>query len=70
MAGHPSGRPIRPAIVKGYSQLRGTLRGFVTSRLNKDEPETTDLGTYIGFMMNRETVDDGTMTKRRRKDMN
>ena len=64
---HPSGRPIRERVVKGLSQLRGTLHGFVVQRLNVEETDKPDLGTYIGFMLNRESEDiEGAMARKRK----
>jgi hypothetical protein len=33
---HPSGRPLRPSVVKKVRQPVGTFTGFVTARLNQN----------------------------------
>ena len=64
---HPSGRPIRERVVKGGSLMRGTLHGFVVSRMNVETPERTDLGSYLGFIVNREADDiEGAMARKRK----
>ncbi len=47
---HPSGRPVRVRIVKSHSQPRGTLDGYMVAKLNAEEPNRTDLGSYVGFI--------------------
>ena len=57
MTQHPSGRPVRSRIIKGYSQIRGTLDGFVVSKLNAPEPSSMELVGGFGFRLPEEPED-------------
>lgn len=53
---HPSGKLIRPRIIKQYPQPRGTSEGFWNSRLNPKQPE--ELSGGAGFVIFRDAEPD------------